>query len=159
MLLYHCNVGFPLVDGGSELLIPSPTTTTDPWSSVEGYRTLTEPQPDFQEACFYETIGAEPSGRVPVALVNRQLGLGLYQVFDRRQLPEFMVWRMMGEGAYAVALEPGTNRAVPRSELREAGQLIELAPGERRTYDLELGVLSGDAAIDGFTRRVAAVGS
>ena len=66
---------------------------------------------------------------------------------------------MMGEGAYAVALEPGTNRAVPRSELREAGQLIELAPGERRTYDLELGVLSGDAAIDGFTRRVAAVGS
>jgi len=159
MLLYHCNAGFPLVDGGSELLIPSATTTTDPWSLVEGYRTLTEPQPDFQEACFYETIGAEPSGRVPVALVNRQLGLGLYQVFDRRQLPEFMVWRMMGEGAYAVALEPGTNRAVPRSELREAGQLIELAPGERRTYDLELGVLSGDAAIDGFTRRVAAVGS
>jgi hypothetical protein len=157
MVLYHCNVGFPLVDGGSELLIPSAGTATDPWSSVEGYRTLTEPQADFQEACFYEAVQAEASGQVPVAVVNRRLGLGLYQVFDRRQLPEFMVWRMMGEGAYAVALEPGTNRAVPRSELRSTGQLIELEPGERRTYDLELGVLRGDTAIDGFQERVARV--
>jgi hypothetical protein len=158
MLLYHCNVGFPLVDGGSELLIPTRSTTTDPWSSIEGYRTLTDPQADFQEACFYEQVAAEPSGHVPAAVVNRRLGLGVYQVFDQRQLSQFMIWRMMGEGAYAVALEPGTNRAVPRSDLRASGELIELAPGETRTYDLELGALDGAAEIDRFAGRVASVG-
>lgn len=154
MLLYHCNVGFPLVDEGSELLLPSAGTTTDTWSTVQGYRTLTPPQRDFQEACFYERILREPSGLVPAGLVNRRLGLGVYQVFDARQLPAFMVWRMMGEGTYAVALEPGTNRAQPRRDLRARGEIIELAPGETRTYDLELGALVGSAAIERFATRV-----
>ena len=154
MLLYHCNVGWPAVDEGSELLIPSAATTTNPWSTVAGYRTLSGPQRDFQEACFYEDVLAEPSGHVPTAVVNRGLGLGVYQVFDAHQLPSFMVWRMMGEGAYAVALEPGTNRALSRSDLRARGQLIELAPGETRTYDLELGALQGKAEIERFAERV-----
>ncbi len=155
MQLYHCNVGFPIVDEGSELLLPSAATTTDTWSTVEGYRTLTGPQPDFQEACFYEQILTEPSGRVPAAIINRRLGLGVYQLFDTHQLPAFMVWRMMGEGTYAVALEPGTNRARPRRDLHADGEIIELAPGESRTYDLELGALPGREAIERFAARVA----
>ena len=93
---------------------------------------------------------------VPTAIVNRDLELGVYQLFDSRQLPAFMIWRQMGEGTYAVALEPGTNRAVPRSELRASGEIIELQPGEIRQYDLELGSLIGTPAIDAFARRVAA---
>jgi hypothetical protein len=156
MLLYHCNVGFPIVDDGSELLLPSHATRTDAWDSVDGYRTLTAPQRDFQEACFYERILGEPSGVVPTAVVNRRLELGVYQLYRNDQLPEFMVWRMMGEGAYAVALEPGTNRAISRADLRREGEIIELGPGETRSYDLELGVLNGPAAIDDFAARVRA---
>ena len=156
MLLYHCNIGFPVVDEGSELLIPTAGTTTDPWDSIESYRTLTAPQAHFQEACFYEQITTEPSALVPTAIVNRDLELGVYQLFDSRQLPAFMIWRQMGEGTYAVALEPGTNRAVPRSELRTSGEIIELEPGEIRHYDLELGSLKGLPAIDAFATRVAA---
>ena len=156
MQLYHCNIGFPVVDDGSELLIPSDATRTDAWETTDGYRTLSGPHSDFQEACFYERIAGDPDGVVPTAVVNRRLGLGAYQVFRVDELPEFMIWRMMGEGDYAVALEPGTNRAVPRAELRDAGEIIELAPGDSRTYHLELGALIGDAAIDAFAERVAA---
>jgi hypothetical protein len=92
---------------------------------------------------------------VPTALVNRPLGLGVYQLFDAHQLPNFMVWRMMGEGTYAVALEPGTNQALPRADLRANREIIELAPGESRTYDLELGALSEQAEIERFAQRVA----
>jgi uncharacterized protein DUF4432 len=154
MLLYHCNVGFPVVEDGSELLLPSDATRTDAWDTVDGYRTLTAPQRDFREACFYERILGEPSGIVPAAVVNRRLGLGVYQLSRNVQLPEFMVWRMMGEGTYAVALEPGTNRAIPRADLRQSKELIELGPGETRQYDLELGVLDGGVAIDAFAERV-----
>jgi hypothetical protein len=156
MQLYHCNIGFPVVDQGSELLIPSEATRTDPWEAIEGYRTLSGPRPNFQEACFYERIAAGSDGVVPTAIVNRRLGLGAYQLFRVEELPEFMIWRMMGEGDYAVALEPGTNRAVPRADLRDAGEIIELTPGESRSYNLELGALVGGAAIDGFAQRVAA---
>jgi hypothetical protein len=156
MQLYHCNVGFPVVDEGSELLIPSDAARTDPWETTEGYRKLSGPRPSFQEACFYERIAGDTDGIVPTAVVNRKLGLGAYQLFRVDELPEFMIWRMMGEGDYAVALEPGTNRAVPRAELRDAGELIELAPGQSRAYSLELGALVGDTAIDAFADRVAA---
>jgi uncharacterized protein DUF4432 len=154
MLLYHCNVGFPIVDDGSEIFLPSDATRTDAWDTVDGYRTLTAPQRAFQEACFYERILGEPSGIVPAGVVNRRIGLGVYQLSRNTQLPEFMVWRMMGEGTYSVALEPGTNRAIPRADLRRNGEIIELAPGETRSYDLELGVLDGAGAIDAFAERV-----
>jgi hypothetical protein len=156
MQLYHCNIGFPTVDEGSELLIPSDATRTDPWETTAGYRKLSGPRPSFQEACFYERVAAGPDGIAPAAVVNRKLGLGAYQLFRVDELPEFMIWRMMGEGDYAVALEPGTNRAVPRSELRDAGELIELLPGQSRAYRLELGALVGSDAIDVFANRVAA---
>jgi hypothetical protein len=156
MQLYHCNVGFPVVDDGAELLIPSDATRTDPWETLDDYRRLTGPQTGFQEACFYERILGDAEGVVPTAVVNRALGLGAYQLFRTAELPEFMVWRMMGEGDYAVALEPGTNRALSRTELRDRGEIIDLAPGETRTYHLELGALAGDVAIDAFQARVAA---
>jgi hypothetical protein len=156
MQLYHCNIGFPIVDQRSQLLIPSEASRTDPWETTDGYRTLSGPRANFQEACFYERILGGPDGIVPTAVVNRELGLGAYQLFRIDELPEFMIWRMMGEGDYAVALEPGTNRAVPRAELRDAGELLELEPGQSRAYHLELGALVGDAAIDAFADRVAA---
>ena len=34
------------------------------------------------------------------------------------------------------------------------GELIELGPGERRVYDLELGALDGEPAIEAFEARV-----
>jgi hypothetical protein len=38
-----------------------------------------------------------------------------------------------------------------------SGVLIILHPGESRAYDLELGVLNGNDAIDAFAARVAAI--
>src|SRR5207237_588365 len=107
----HCNAGFPVVDESSELLVPSRATTTDYGVPVEGYDTMSAPVRDATEACFEHELIAEPEGTVPAALVNRGLALGVYQVFRISQLPYHTVWRMMGEGTYALAMEPSTNRA------------------------------------------------
>ena len=45
MLLYHCNAGFPVVDEGAELLVPSRATTTSYGVPIEGYRTMSGPIP------------------------------------------------------------------------------------------------------------------
>ncbi|MGZ6270611.1 MAG: aldose 1-epimerase family protein [Candidatus Limnocylindrales bacterium] len=157
MLLYHSNAGFPVVDEGSELLVPAARTTTDYGVPIEGYRTLAAPTQDFTEACFEHELVAERAGTVPVAVVNRALGLGVYQVFRIEQLAHHTVWRMMGEDTYAMALEPSTNRDAGRWNARERGELLFLEPGEVRAYDLEIGALSGATELDAFGQRVARV--
>ena len=157
MFLYHCNAGWPIVAGGSELLVPSTATTTDYNVTTKGYATLSEPMAGFTEACFEHQLVAEPAGTVPVGVVNRTLGLGVYQVFRLEQLPHHTVWRMMGEDTYALAMEPSTNRDAGRWDARERGELLFLEGGETRTYDLEIGALSGGPAIDAFAARVAGV--
>jgi hypothetical protein len=157
MLLYHCNAGFPVVDEGSQLLVPSLATTTDYDVTPElmaGYRTLSGPIKDYSEKCFEHELAADRDGLVPVALVNREIGLGVYQVFRLDQLAHHTVWRMMGEDTYAMALEPSTNRDAGRDDAKKRGELLHLEPGEMRPYDLEMGALGGQTEIEAFARRV-----
>lgn len=154
MLLYHVNVGFPVVDAGSEVLVPARAVTARGDHPVEGYTTLDPPAPGFVEQVFEHDNAADNEGAVPVGIVNRRLGLGAYELYRREQLPHHFLWRMLGEGTYVVAIEPCTNRTAGRLDARERGELIELGPGERRTYDLELGALDGVAEIETFVRRV-----
>ena len=158
MVLYHCNVGFPVVDEASRLLVPSSRTTTDYRVPIEGYATMSAPIEGFTEACFEHELVAEPSGTVPVAVVNDGLGVGVYQQFRIDQLGHHTVWRMMGEDTYAVAMEPSTNRDAGRWDARERGELQELAPGATREYDLEIGALVGGSEIASFEHRVTAIG-
>jgi hypothetical protein len=156
MYLYHVNVGWPVVDAGAEYLIPA-----EPGSPVAEYppgeyRRVTPPAPAMAEQCWEHDVIPEAAGTVPVGVVNRDAGLGTYQVYRKSQLPFHTMWRMLGEGEYAIAMEPTTNRDAGRFDARERGELAFLAPGERRTYDLEVGGLAGGDAIDAFAARVAA---
>ena len=115
---------------------------------------MTAPEAGYVEQVFEHELVAEADGRVPVAVVNHELGLGAYQLFRRDQLPHHFVWRMLGEGTYVVGIEPCTNRTAGRLDARERGELIELEAGESRTYDLELGALVGESELNAFTDRV-----
>jgi Domain of unknown function (DUF4432) len=144
MLLYHVNVGWPVLDDDSELLLPAPG-----FADLRGHR----PVRGCVQQAFEPELQAERDGRVPVALVNRRRGLGAYQLFRQDQLPHYVVWWMLGEGTYVAGLEPSTNRLAGRKDARERGQLAELAPSESRAYELELGALV-DGEIDAFADRV-----
>jgi hypothetical protein len=154
MLLYHVNVGWPVVDEGSELLVPAKAVEARGDHPVTAYQTMDAPVAGYIEQVFEHELSSEADGRVPVALVNRELALGAYEVVRLDQLPRLFVWRMLGEGTYVVGIEPCTNRAAGRLDARARGELIELGPGESRHYELELGALVGSDAIDAFERRV-----
>jgi hypothetical protein len=157
MLLYHVNLGWPVVDEGSELLAPATSVRARDDESAAGYETFHGPTAGYVEQVFEHELAAEEDGRVPVAVVNRAVGLGAYQLFHQSRLPFHFVWRMLGEGTYVVGIEPSTNRPAGRLDGRERGELNELAPGERRTYELELGALDGHCQIERFAARVAAL--
>jgi hypothetical protein len=154
MYLYHVNVGFPVVDEGSELLASVRSVAARGDYPAEGYDRFHGPEAGHVERVFEHDLAAEEDGSVPVAVVNREAGLGFYQVFRRDQFPHHFVWRMLGEGTYAVGLEPSTNRTAGRLDARERGELIELSAGEKRSYDIELGALGGQDDIGEFAARI-----
>jgi Domain of unknown function (DUF4432) len=123
MLLYHCNIGFPVA----------------------------APRADFVEECYEHDMAAGADGVVSAAVVNRRAGLGVYQRYQLAAFPHHITWRQLGAGTYVVAMEPSTNRDAGRLDARARGELQHLAPGEERRYTLEIGALDGADAIEEFT--------
>jgi hypothetical protein len=147
MLLYHINAGFPLAAEGARLQAPSSKIEPRDEEARQGaqsYAVFDPPSPGYREQVFYHTMQADPQGYVRVTLHSpaRQDGqaLALYLRYRQAELPCFVEWKMMGQGVYAVGLEPSTNLVSGRSQERQRGALITLQPGEERQYELEIGI-------------------
>lgn len=147
MLLYHMNVGYPFVDEGSELIAP----VSGPPELLFGTADVTDrsswsrfiaPQRNWVQQTFEHRMVADADGPVEVAIYNPRLlgGTGLSVRYDHAAMPRYIEWRMMGEGQYAVGVEPCTN-GFDRRKVREAGELIVLAPGDRRVYRTRVSII------------------
>ncbi len=160
MMLYHINLGFPLVHAGSRLLAPSRAATprdADARDGQEQWGQFGPPEPNYREKVYLHDLAPNPrdANRVTTAIVNPELtsgadggkGLGVYCAYDPAQLPRFIEWKMTGQGTYVVGMEPANCSVMGRAKEREAGRLQVLAPGERREYALEIGILENGAEI------------
>lgn len=166
MLLYHLNLGHPLLDEGAEYLAPVREVL---WAAHAerlrdqgvGWRLQSGPRAGFVEQVFEHALVADDRGKVCSALVNRAChggrGLGFAVEVDQAQFPCQLQWQNFQEGLYALAIEPSTNHAPGRDFARDRGELIRLGPGEARSYVTELRVLEDNAAIDDFAARVRAL--
>ncbi len=59
MLLYHCNVGFPVVDAGAELSYPAGEGTCVSDASTDAYRTLAAPRAVVRRGVLRARHGGE----------------------------------------------------------------------------------------------------
>lgn len=56
MILYHCNMGYPLLNKGSIVKIPNNGVTprnAHAAESIEKALIMDKPQPDYEECCYY----------------------------------------------------------------------------------------------------------
>ena len=162
MILYHMNLGYPLLDAGARVVAPSlEAMPRDADAQVEAdkWAEVLPPTPNFAERVYYHKLGADSAGRTTVALINPALddGLAFYINFSRQQLPKFVQWKMCAAGNYVMGLEPGNCWVSGRSKARAAGELQFLEPGESRRYDLEVGVVSGAAELAQLEARIRAL--
>jgi hypothetical protein len=144
MFLYHCNVGFPVVEEGSELSYPANVGVPVSDARIEHYRTLSGPTSPYVEQCYEHDMVTDDDGWVSAGVLNRARGIGVFQRYRKDQLPHHITWRQLGRGTYVLAMEPSTNHDAGRFDARERGELIYLDPGEVRRYDLEIGALVGN---------------
>ena len=154
MMLYHINIGFPAVGDRARLVAPTLSASPRDADAVEGqeqYAQFQPPQAGFREQVYFHQFAQGIDGRVTSAIVDPDTvpgdgaspGFGVYCTYRPDQLPNFIEWKMMDSGTYVVGMEPANCLVMGRSHDRAAGTLLFLEPGERREYQVELGVLSG----------------
>ena len=106
MILYHFNMGYPLLAPGAELSFPAGTTVKPrnarAAEDLDTAAKVIEAQAAFEEQCYYYEMS---EGRVK--LHNRDLGIAMTMTFDTAELPFFTQWKLMQAGEYVMGLEPG----------------------------------------------------
>lgn len=140
MILYHFNLGFPLISPATELDLPiSKVTprTERAAAAMDRHLQLQPPTPGFQEEVFIIEARGDTEARATARITNRENGIAAQLSWGTDTLPYLMQWKMMGEGMYVLGVEPGnTGTLEGRAEARRLGMLVELAPGESRHYSV-----------------------
>jgi len=143
-LLYHCNLGPPLLEAGSRIVAPIREVSPIGARAAEGIATLDSyaaPAAGFVEQVYCYDLLSDGAGRTLAMLYNRDADQGLVLRFNRQELPCFTVWKNTAalEDGYVTGLEPATNYPNFKSFERERGRVPLMPPGGKWecTWSLE----------------------
>lgn len=139
-ILYHMNMGYPLLDEDSEIMIPSIAVKgrdAHAADDIENWMHMEKPTPGYQERCYYHTF---ENGRGMAGIYQPKLDIELKMEFDANELDGFTEWKMMGVRDYVLGLEPGNCTPDGRAAMREQGMLKFLQPGEVKHYTVKISV-------------------
>ncbi len=134
-LLYHCNMGYPLLSENAVVTVPASKVTPRNDHAKEGLENclvMEKPQVGYEEKCYYFALSGKPT----VSIFNPDIQKGLAMTFDTEELPYFTEWKMMGDKEYVLGLEPGNCLPDGRNVMRGRGILAFLSPGEETTKHL-----------------------
>jgi hypothetical protein len=152
MLLYHFNLGWPVVDDGARLVAPPHRAVARDELAEPGladHDLIGPPRAAAPPEVFEHLLDA-PGEVVEAGVVNPGHeptgGLGVTVAYRPAQLPRLWHWRMLGQGMYMTGIEPANCGVGGRLAERAAGAVDVLAPGERRTFDLAVTAHAGAAA-------------
>jgi hypothetical protein len=161
MLLYHCNCGWPLVDKGTKIVWKGRCVSRGLdmdnaiFNEARDFRTCQGPLERHRgtgEACGFIDVTPDGDGMCTIGLANEKLGVAVAIRYKKRQLPSLANWQHWGPGEYVTGLEPGTNPPIGQAKAREQKKLLHLEPGQSRTYDLEIRVLTREQDIRRFLK-------
>lgn len=140
-ILYHMNMGYPLLDEDSVVEIPSVEVTPRDEHAAEdlaNWKQMITPQAGYVERCYYHRFEGK-EGRA--SIWQPKLGQGLEITFDAERLDGFVEWKMMGVRDYVLGLECGNCYPDGRDVMRKKGMLKSVAPGQKKTYQVRVRML------------------
>lgn len=140
LILYHMNMGYPLLSEKAQLYIPSKKVIPRNERAKEGleeWDVIFPPTPDFEEQCYYHEFEGDPCA----AIFNPEIGKGLKITYDKTSLDYFTQWKMTGIGDYVLGLEPGNCHPDGRHKMREDGRLKFIRPGDMISFCVQVDML------------------
>ncbi|MDO5392214.1 MAG: aldose 1-epimerase family protein [Eubacteriales bacterium] len=136
-ILYHMNMGYPLLDEDSIIEIPSvQVLPRDEHAAedIENWMKMIKPESNYVERCYYHKF--EQAGKA--GIIQPKLKTGLEITFDASELDGFVEWKMMGVRDYVLGLECGNCYPDGRDVMRKTGMLKFLEPGESKQYQVKI---------------------
>ena len=135
-VLYHCNMGYPILSENSVIDIPA--ISVEPRndhakSDIANCLKAQKPTAGYEEMCFYHKM----TGVASVSISNPDIGKKLTMTYDTKQLPFFTQWKMMGEYDYVMGLEPGNCHPDGRDIMRKQGLLEYLEKDESKIHTIK----------------------
>ena len=147
-MLYHINLGEPLLAPGATLVAPirevCPHDHYPDDPALRDYRVYPEAGATASQQSFFFDLLADEQGATQVLLKHPAQAKGVAIRFNKRELPCFTQWRnnVPGVDGYVTGLEPGTNFPNPRPFEQQHDRIVALEPG---------GHWSAEAAMDWLT--------
>lgn len=136
-ILYHMNLGYPLLDEDSKLSINScEVLPRDDFAAehMDSWQTMEIPTAGYRERCYYHRFDTEACAE----LYQPKHNMGLRITFDPKVLDGFVEWKMMGIRDYVLGLECGNCYADGREVTRQKGMLKFLDPGKSVCYRFDV---------------------
>jgi len=139
-ILYHMNIGYPLLDEDSVLTIPSQEVVARDEhanADIANWMHMEKPQMGYQERCYYHKFKKDGFAKI----YQPKLGVGLEISFDANKLDGFVEWKMMGIRDYVLGLECGNCYPDGRDVMRKSGMLKFLEPEQKQSYEVMVRML------------------
>lgn len=160
MVLYHVNIGYPVIDKESKLISPKSNVTPrdkEARKEINNYFNFSDPVPNYKEQVFFHEIEADSEGNSNITIINESFnngeGIGIWLKFNKNNLPYLIQWKNLSEGEYVCGIEPANSLIRGRKIEREEGTLKFIEPGESIYYRLEFNILTSKKDIDKFKER------
>ena len=124
-LLYHINVGYPMLDNGAKVVADvesyTPRTAWAKQNEATMYA-MNDAVPNQEEACYFLKLS-----KPEIALVNEKIGKKFTVSYSGDTLTHFVEWKSMASGDYALGLEPCTTELDDRFAYKtiEVGEEIK----------------------------------
>ncbi|MBN2580943.1 MAG: aldose 1-epimerase family protein [Pirellulales bacterium] len=161
-LLYHINVGVPLLGDGARLFVPvkkvAPRYPGEE-GDIAGWDRYGPETPGFKNVVLLTESLADAAGRTLAVLQNAAADRGMAVKYNKNQLPYFTLWKNLQPAAdgYVTGLEPATNYPHTPSIENRQGRVIVLQPGESHTSEITIEALPDAEAVSRAVRAVAEI--
>jgi len=153
LILYHVNLGYPVVADGARLIGPPADVVGRDEAAqaiIADHDRFASPRDGVREHVFEHRLRDPGAGPASISVVNPTHGptggIAVTVTWDTRQLPRLWQWRMLGPGMYVTGLEPANCGLAGRAAEREAGSLEMLEPGASRRSGVSIRISLGEEA-------------
>jgi hypothetical protein len=158
-LLYHINVGTPILGEGSSLEAPIETLApkdTLSASEVEQWNQFGGPQAGYAERVYFAKLRANESNQTSAMLRSSDGTSGLAVTYHVGRLPRFILWKNTAaqSDGYVVGLEPATNYPNVRSFEEKQGRVVTIEPGETESFRVTLHPLVDEDSVNKMSARI-----
>jgi len=156
MMLYHFNVGYPLLDTGARFL--APVLETEPLSEYAGekkasFDVMGDPVDNDDETVYVHKVREDEDGWSSAAVWNPNINTGIYIKFRGGVFNYLVEWKTCKSGDYALGMLPASNKPIGKQNAEKVEKMYKLEPFDSVKNELEIGIIENESDLADYCKK------